>query len=121
MCCKEMSIIMNLRQNKIQSGSSIYFAEDNWNIEDLVLKENEILINRPCFPCRGQNNSVNAQDEQGFKYRQNKTTTKGLERWQCIRKNKGCVCTVFIRGGIIIFQRNEHNHTVQDYRVLKKF
>ena len=112
---------MNLRQNKIQSGSSIYFAEDNWNIEDLVLKENEILINRPCFPCRGQNNSVNAQDEQGFKYRQNKTTTKGLERWQCIRKNKGCVCTVFIRGGIIIFQRNEHNHTVQDYRVLKKF
>ena len=66
-----------------------YFAE--WNIADVVLKENEILINRPFSTSYGRKNAIIVQDEHGFKYRKYNPPTAGskFESWKCSRINKG--------------------------------
>ena len=104
----------------LHSWNWFILAEDNWNIQDIVLKENEIFINRPFFPAIGVGNSLNIQDEHGFKYRKIRAS-KRVDRWECIKKNKGCPCSIKTRGETIILQRNEHNHTIEDYRKLRKF
>ena len=104
----------------LHSRNWFILAEDNWNFEDIVLKENEIFVHRPYFPAIAVGNSLNIQDEQGFKYRKIRAS-KRVDRWECIKKNKGCPCSIKTRGETIILQRNEHNHTIEDYRKLKKF
>ena len=103
----------------LYSWTLFILAEDNWNNEDIVLKENEILINRPFFPIAAVGNSINIQDEQGFRYRKTHDA-KHFQHWTCLRRNKGCKVSIRIRGEIITVQRNEHNHTAQVYRQLRK-
>jgi len=93
--------------------------EDNWSNEDVVLKENEILVNRPFFHIHAVGNSVNIQDEEGFRYRKTHDA-KHFQHWTCLRRNKGCKVSIRIAGEIITVQRNEHNHTAQVYRQLRK-
>ena len=100
----------------------ILAAADNWDINELVLKEHEILINRPFYPCAAIGTAVNIQDEEGFRYRKTgrKADRKATENWKCLKKNHGCKCNIVIRDGMIILQRHQHNHGVQDYRPVKK-
>merc|ERR1712029_993943 len=97
--------------------------EDNWPPEDYVLKENEILINRPLFPCVGMGNSIIVQDEHGFKYRKSHNTRHAthIQNWKCSKINHGCKCSIKTRGETIIMQRNQHNHDVNEYKQFKKF
>lgn len=89
--------------------------EDNWNIEGIVLTKNEILINRPFFHVASVRNSIIVQDEQGFKYHKS-YSTKDYQHWECVRRRSGCKSSIKTRGDTIILQRNEHNHTIEDYR-----
>ena len=103
--------------------NSFIFSEDNWPPEDYVLKENEILINRPLFPCVGMGNSIIVQDEHGFKYRKSHNTRHAthIQNWKCSKINHGCKCSIKTRGETIIMQRNQHNHDVNEYKQFKKF
>ena len=98
---------------------SWYFvAEDNWSIDDVVLKENEILINKPFLSLVGANNSQIVEDEYGFKYRKQYAVKKEKDAimWKCCKINTlNCKATIKTRGGIIIKQRHTHNHDVDAY------
>ena len=94
-------------------------AEDNWNIEDYIPRDDEILINRPFFSSIGVRNSIIVQDEHGFKYRKahaNAVREKHIRNWKCSKVNEGCKVFIKTYQDTIIVQRNEHNHTVQDYK-----
>ena len=70
--------------------NSIIFAEvEDWNIEDVVLRENEILINKPFNSLIGANNSQIVEDEYGFKYRKAYTTQKEKDAifWKSLISN----------------------------------
>ena len=129
MFCKGISIIMmpKFTKNSYTNESEIqwflknsfdslkYFfilAEVAWNIANLSLRENEILINRPFYTCIGRKNAIIVQDEHGFKYRKYNPSTPGqrYESWKCSRINKGCKCSIKTVGDIITIQRFEHNH-----------
>ena len=91
-----------------------YFAE--WNIADVVLKENEILINRPFSTSYGRKNAIIVQDEHGFKYRKYNPPTAGskFESWKCSRINKGCKCSIKTFDNLIMIQKFYHNHNPTD-------
>jgi len=88
--------------------------EDNWSIRDVVLRENDILINRPFIPCVGGRNSIKVQDEHGFQYRKtygrNRQEKKYIN-WRCSKvQSLRCKVTIKTKGEVIVLQRNEHNH-----------
>jgi len=59
------------------------------------------------------------QDEHGFKYRKahaNAVREKHILNWKCSKVNEGCKVFIKTYQDTIIVQRNEHNHTVQDYK-----
>ena len=85
--------------------NSIIFAEvEDWNIEDVVLRENEILINKPFTALIGANNSQIVEDEYGFKYRKAYTTQKEKDAifWKCSKINRlNCKCVIVTRAAKI--------------------
>ena len=77
----------------------------------MILKENEVLINKPFIPLVGAMNSVIVQDEHGFKYKKGYESKKdGTIVWMCRKWRLGCICAIKTRGDMIILQRHQHNH-----------
>ena len=113
-------VILHLSLNKSVLKNSIIFAEvEDWNIEDIVLRENEILINKPFNSLIGANNSQIVEDEYGFKYRKAYTTQKEKDAifWKCSKINRlNCKCQIKTKGGIIVLQRYQHNHDAEVYQ-----
>ena len=97
-------------------------AEDNLNF-DVLLKENEVLINKPFIPLVGRDNSQIISDHLGFKYRKQYRMVKdGSIMWKCCKLNiLGCKCTIKTRGDFIVMQRHQHNHDTDVYENYKEF
>ena len=72
--------------------------------------------NEKCSFISGKNNSIQIQDQAGFKYNQDsrEPNKKGEVRWTCSkRSSRKCRVVIKTLGEIIISQKT--NHTCYDY------
>ena len=79
------------------------------------LREHEVRLNEKFQFVRGTRDSTLVMDKRGFVYRREGQETKtGEMRWGCQKRTSfHCRAKVIVFGDRIIFQRYEHNHSVE--------
>jgi len=77
----------------------------------VFVKENECLRNVPYKIVPGRHNSKLLLDDYGFLYKKNYDCKNGDSYWTCSKKTQlKCRCNLKISGGLILMQKNQHNH-----------
>ena len=104
---------------KVNSYGIVFLSILGLVSDEIVLKENEFLKNVPAAYIQGAKNSTILVDDLGFCYRKGYKTFD-CQYWQCSKVNRlKCRALCKVKNGVIVLQRQQHNHGIEAYKELK--